>query len=345
MRIAIVTDAWSPQVNGVVRTLEALTRELAATGHEVIVVSPDRFRNFPCPTYPDIRLALAGKKTVGRLLAEFAPDAIHIATEGPLGIAARAWCVAGDLSFTTAFHTQFPDYVAARTGVDPSWMWRYIRWFHGASHAVLASTPTVEATLVDRGIDRVRAWGRGVDFATFGSDGARDPAMTGLAGPVLLYVGRVAVEKNLPAFLACNHPGTKVVVGDGPARAKLEREFPGTLFLGSRTGAELAAAYRSADVLVFPSRTDTFGLVMVEALACGTPVAAYPVAGPMDVLDDRVGSMDENLDAAIAAALTRDRVTCAAYAGRFSWAASARQFVAALAPIRTAAPALVPLAA
>jgi glycosyltransferase involved in cell wall biosynthesis len=333
MRIAIVTDAWSPQVNGVVRTLQSVRAELESMGHEVLVIAPDSFLSMPCPTYPEIRLALARSTVVGRRLEAFGAEAIHLATEGPLCLAARKYCLRHGLPFTTAYHTQFPDYVAARTGANPDWIWRYIRWFHAPAKAVLSSTPTVAAILADQGIACSRPWGRGVDFAQFGSDGARDPDIMALEGPVQLYVGRVAVEKNIEAFLTTRHPGSKVVVGDGPARADLERRFPNAHFLGSRQGAELAAAYRAADVLVFPSRTDTFGLVMAEALACGTPVAAYPVAGPIDVIDDRVGAMDEDLDRAIATALTRPRWQCAAYAARFSWPASARQFLDALVPI------------
>ena len=333
MRIAIVTDAWTPQINGVVRTLQAVTRELEAIGHQVLVIAPDRFVSVPCPTYPEIRLALARTSAVARLIDAFGPDAIHLATEGPVCLAARKHCLASGLPFTTAYHTQFPDYVAARTGANPDWIWRYIRWFHAPAQAILAATPSIARTLEQHGLARVRAWGRGVDFSVFGMAGARDPDIAALPGPVQLYVGRVAVEKNLDAFLSSRHPGAKIVIGEGPARAALERRFPQAHFLGTRSGIALAAAYRAADVLVFPSRTDTFGLVMIEALACGTPVAAYPVTGPIDVLDDRVGAMDPDLDTAIAQALTRDRVACAAYAGRFSWAASARQFLAALVPI------------
>lgn len=333
MRIAIVTDAWSPQVNGVVRTLQSVRRELEATGHQVLIISPAQFASMPCPTYPEIRLAFARSGAVGRLLESFGADAIHLATEGPVCLAARTWCLARNLPFTTAYHTQFPDYIAARTGANPAWIWRYIRWFHRPAESILVSTPSVAATLTAQGLHQVREWGRGVDFAQFGLDGARDPEMAALPGPILLYVGRVAVEKNVEAFLSSAHRGTKVVVGDGPARAALARRFPDAVFLGQRDGQGLAAAYRTADVLVFPSRTDTFGLVMIEALACGTPVAAYPVAGPIDVLDPRVGVMREDLDDAIAAALTRDPVACAAYAARYSWPASARQFLRALVPL------------
>ena len=332
MRIAIVTDAWAPQVNGVVRTLEAVTAELRASGHEVLVIAPDSFRSLPCPTYPEIRLAIAGSAAVGRRLAAFGAEAIHLATEGPLCLAARRWCLARALPFTTAYHTQFPDYVAARTGANPEWVWRYIRWFHAPAQAILASTLSIEATLRAHGLGRARRWGRGVDLALFSEAATADPEITALPGPIQLYVGRVAVEKNIEAFLASKHPGTKVVVGDGPARATLEARYPNARFLGPRFGPALAAVYRAADVFVFPSRTDTFGLVMIEAIACGTPVAAYPVTGPVDVLTSMTGVMDDDLETAIDAALRLDRGACAAAAQGFTWAASARQFLDALVP-------------
>ena len=335
MRIALVTDAWTPQVNGVVRTLTAVKRELEAQGHQLLVVSPDRFASLPCPSYPEIRLALAGRRTVGELIRAFDAEAIHIATEGPLGLAARRWCLAEGLRFTTAYHTQFPDYVAARTGVSAAWIWRYICWFHGPADAILSSTPSVDAMLRDHGLPHVRRWGRGVDLALFSPVGETEPAIDALPGPILLYVGRVAVEKNIAAFLDADVRGTKVVVGDGPARAALAGRYRDAHFLGPRFGPALAAAYRSAGVLVFPSLTDTFGLVMIEALACGTPVAALPAPGPVDVLDSSVGAIDSDLRVGIAAALTRDRTACAAYAPRFTWANSARQFLDSLAPIRT----------
>ena len=330
MRIAVVTDAWTPQVNGVVRTLQSVRAALEADGHEVLVISPDRFLSMPCPTYPEIRLALASTSVVGGMLEEFGADAIHLATEGPLCLAARRWCLKRHLPFTTAYHTQFPDYVAARTGVPAEWVWHYIRWFHAPAGAVLASTPTLRAALAEHGLPQTRQWGRGVDLTCFHADGPRCPEMSDLNGPVQLAVGRVAVEKNLEAFLTSGHPGTKVVVGDGPARADLEARFPDALFLGARYGDELAACYRSADVLVFPSRTDTFGLVIIEALACGTPVAAFPVPGPIDVLAPTTGAMANRLEDAIGAALTLDRAICATEARTFTWEASARQFLAAL---------------
>lgn len=332
MRIAIVTDAWSPQVNGVVRTLQSVRAELERMGHEVLVISPDLFHSMPCPTYPEIRLAFASTGAVGTMLENFSPQAVHLATEGPVCIAARRWCLQRDFPFTTAYHTQFPDYVAARTGVNPEWVWRYITWFHGPAQAILAATPSIAATLKAHGLTRIRDWGRGVDLSTF-ADATPDPAIRALPGPVMLYVGRVAIEKNIEAFLAAGHPGSKVVVGDGPALSSLKAKFPDVHFLGPRFGGALAAAYAAANVFVFPSRTDTFGLVMIEALASGVPVAAYPVTGPIDVLTPRVGAMADDLDAAIAEALTRDRAACAAYGRTFTWAASARQFLQALVPI------------
>ncbi|WP_066825064.1 glycosyltransferase family 4 protein [Sphingomonas mali] len=336
MRIAIVTDAWSPQVNGVVRTLQSVRDELVRQGHEVLIVSPDLFYSMPCPTYPEIRLAFASTGSVGRMLEEFSPQAIHLATEGPVCLAARRWCLARDFPFTTAYHTQFPDYVAARTGVNPEWVWRYIRWFHSPAQSILASTASIADTLKAHGLTQIRHWGRGVDLSTFG-DPEPDPAIRALAqdgkGPIQLYVGRVAIEKNIEAFLTATHPGTKVIVGDGPALASLKAKYPDAHFLGPKFGAELAAAYAAADVFVFPSKTDTFGLVMIEALACGTPVAAYPVTGPIDVLTPETGAMHDDLDQAIAEALTRDRAACRAYGQGFTWAKSAHQFLHALVPV------------
>ncbi len=332
-RIIVVTDAWAPQVNGVVRTLCAIREELEARGHELIVISPDRFATLPCPTYPEIRLAMSVPRTVGRMIAELEPDAIHLATEGPLCLAARHWCLRRGLPFTTAFHTNFPDYMASRTGLSARFFWPYFRWFHGPASVVLASTPSIRRALADAGIPQTEHWGRGVDLAQFSPDGAGHPQMTGLNGPVLLYVGRVAVEKNIEAFLALDHPGIKVVVGDGPAREALQDRFPDALFLGLLGGDQLASAYRAADVLVFPSVTDTFGLVMIEAMACGTPVAAYPVTGPVDIVTPEVGCLDDDLARAVAGALTRDRATCAAYGGGFTWERSANEFLGSLHPI------------
>lgn len=333
MRILIASDAWFPQVNGVVRSLDNVRRELTAMGHEVGLLSPDLYRNWPCPTYPEIRLAFPRARTIGDRIAEFRPDAVHIATEGPMCLAARRWCVRSDVPFTTAYHTQFPDYVQRRTGIPANATWRYIRWFHRPAQQVLTATPSIRAELAANGIGHVAHWGRGVDLDQFGPDGPRHPAMDVLAGPVMLYVGRVAVEKNLEAFLRCKVRGTKVVVGDGPARAALAQRYGDVVWLGALHGGELAAAFRSADVFVFPSRTDTFGLVMIEAMASGVPVAAFPVTGPRDIVTGAVGALDHDLGRAIARALTCDRAACAAYGATFSWRTSAEQFLAALAPV------------
>ncbi len=336
MRILIVSDAWLPQINGVVRTLQAISSELEKAGHVVGVIGPDAFRSVACPGYAEIRLALASRASLERRIATFAPDAIHIATEGPLGVAARRWCLARDYPFSTAYHTHFPNYVAARTAIPPAWIWRYIRWFHQPSSAVLVSTETLRDDLAARGIGKLRLWGRGVDTDLFRPDAADGSIFAGIPRPIQLFVGRLAVEKNIAAFLDSRVAGTRVVVGDGPARAELEARYPDVLFTGALGGAPLAAAFAGADVFVFPSRTDTFGLVMIEALACGTPVAAYPVPGPLDILDRSVGAMDEDLSTAIVAALKLDRRDCARHGARFTWAASAQQFVDALVPIHGA---------
>lgn len=338
MKIALVTDAWHPQVNGVVRTLTAVTGELLRSGHTVAVIAPDQFRSLPAPSYPEIRLALAGPGAVGKRLDDLAADSIHIATEGPLGWAARNYCVRHGIPFTTAYHTQFPDYLARRTGLPPSLFWPIIRKFHRPAARIMVATKTVRDELRGQGLDRLHHWSRGVDTRTFHPDHAPLDLFLELARPIQLYVGRVAVEKNLEAFLGNDHPGTKVVVGDGPAMAKLQASFPSAIFLGKRSGSELAACYAAADVFVFPSRTDTFGLVMIEALACGTPVAAYPVAGPRDVLQPGSGAMAECLEDAIAEALRCDRGSCNAHGRTFSWEASADQFLKGLEPVGAGAP-------
>lgn len=337
MKILIVTDAWAPQMNGVVRTLQTVRGELEREGHEVHVISPDLFRSMPCPTYGEIRLALTTSRRVGRMIEAIAPDSLHIATEGPLGAAARRWALRRKAHFTTAYHTQFPDYVAKRTKLPASWFWRYITWFHRPAAAVMVSTQTMRDELAAHGLPSTRLWGRGVDLDCFTPDAGTHAALEDLPRPIQIYVGRVAVEKNIGAFLDCAHPGSKAVVGDGPALAGLRKRYPDVHFLGALRGRELASAYASADVFVFPSRTDTFGLVMIEALACGTPVAAYPVAGPLDVLTPETGAMHADLDTAIASALRLDRAACAAYGRGFSWETSARQFRAALEPLRAPA--------
>ena len=332
MHILIVSDAWLPQVNGVVRTLQQTRRELERRGHRVSMITPDQFHSVPCPTYGEIRLAVTLPGAVGRRIAALAPDAIHLSTEGPLCLAARSWCLRQCRAFTTAYHTQFPDYVAARTGMPTAWVWRYIRWFHRPAAHVLTSTASIRAELAAQGVARLAPWGRGVDVDLFRPGRAPHPAFAALPRPIQLYVGRVAVEKNIGAFIATRQPGTKVVVGEGPALEALRARHPDVLFLGKLEGDALAAAYAGADVFVFPSRTDTFGLVLIEALASGTPVAAYPVTGPRDIITAEAGALDEDLDLAIAAALTRRRSDAARIGSRYSWSASTNEFLAALVP-------------
>lgn len=346
MRITIVSDAWRPQVNGVVRTLETTVSHLRARGHLVETITPEGFRTIPCPSYPEIRLAVGAARSVRQRLAAFAPEAVHIATEGPLGWAARRWCLAGDMPFSTSFHTRFPEYVALRTHLPSAWFWPVVRRFHGPAATVMAATDALAAELRAQGIGQTRRWSRGVDLALFAPDTPAFAPYRGMRRPIQLCVGRVAVEKNIEAFLSAPLGGTKVIVGDGPARAMLERRFPEARFLGALSGAPLAAAYAGADVLAFPSRTDTFGLVMIEALASGTPVAGYPVRGPLDIIGREgrgpqgragapIGALDEDLGRAIAAALGADRAACAAEGRRYSWEASTDQFVAGLCPVAT----------
>jgi glycosyltransferase involved in cell wall biosynthesis len=331
MRLAMVSDAWAPQVNGVVRTLGTTLGLLEARGWEVLTITPDRFRSLPCPTYPEIRLALVTPGCVGRMIEEFGADAIHIATEGPLGLAARHQALKVGRPFTTSFHTRFPDYVAARLRISPDPGWRYLRWFHGPARRVLVATPSLARELAGHGIRQTRLWSRGVDLAQFRPGLPLPEVFQGLPRPILLNVGRVAVEKNLEAFLTLDVPGTKVVVGDGPALADLRTRFPSAMFLGALSGEALARAYAGADLFVFPSRTDTFGLVLVEAMASGLPVAAFPVPGPLDVVGDSgAGVLDEDLGSAIVRALRIPRAAALDHAQGFSWDAAASQFEAAI---------------
>lgn len=331
MRILIVSDAWHPQINGVVRTFTALERELRGLEHAVRIIGPDRFRTAPLPTYREIRIALNPWRVRGAIEA-FRPDAVHIATEGPLGWAARRWCLRSSTPFTTSFHTRFPEYLKARTGLPAAFGYAVLRRFHRRAATVMAATPRLVAELEQRRFGRVRLWSRGVDTSLFHPrrlDRVPD-------SPLWLTVGRIAVEKNLEAFLGLKLPGRKMVVGDGPAKESLRRRFPDVEFPGTRTGDDLARTYAQADVFVFPSRTDTFGNVMLEALACGVPVAAYPVPGPLDVVGDapEVAVLDHDLGRAARAALKLDRVTCRRFAEGRGWDASARQFLANLSPLR-----------
>lgn len=338
MKIALISDAWHPQVNGVVRTLSTIFTHLKAQGHDVLMVTPDQFKSIPCPSYPEIRLALTRKKTIGAMIDNFAPDAIHIATEGPLGIAARRYCLRHHVPFSTAYHTQFPDYVARRTGLPARFVWPFIRWFHRPSAAILVSTQSIRDVLHGQGLPQLRHWGRGVDLDAFRPDAPPPAFFASLPKPIQLYVGRVAVEKNIEAFLQTRQPGSKIVVGDGPALAGLRTAYRDVHFMGSQSGAQLAGYYAGADVFVFPSRTDTFGLVMIEAMASGTPVAAYRVSGPIDVLNAEGGVMDDDLDHAISRALKLDRHRCANFGRSFTWEASTRQFLDGLAPLNPPLP-------
>ena len=329
-RILIVSDAWRPQVNGVVRTIAATVHELKRMGHAVDVVGPERFRTFPCPTYPEIRLAWRPRSGLAAAIEAFRPDAIHIATEGPLGMAARALCLERRVGFTTAYHTQFPEYVHARMRMPLAWTYAILRRFHAPSTALMVATPSLERTLAARGFTNLKRWTRGVDVELFRprkKDIYTDPR------PISLYAGRVAIEKNIEAFLSLDLPGTKVVIGRGPALDKLRQAYPKVRFLGFLDNGTLAAHFAAADVFVFPSRTDTFGLVLLEALASGVPVAAFPVTGPVDVIGDSgVGVLDEDLGVAARKALAIDPDLCRRHALAYSWEAAARQFLSNLAP-------------
>ena len=350
-RILLASDAWTPQVNGVVRTLQETVTRLRARGHAVELVTPDQFMNLPLPFYSEIRLAMAPGAGVTRRIEAFRPDLVHIATEGPIGWAARRWCRRHAMPFTTAFHTRFPDYAAVRTGLSPERFWPIMRHFHAQACAVLAATPTLRAELTARGIGPVAPWSRGIDGELFNADTLPDARLRALPGPVLLYVGRVAPDKSLDDFLGSRHPGTRIVVGDGPALAGLKAKYPTAVFTGRLSGRALASAYAAADCFVFPSRSDTFGLVMVEALACGVPVAGYPVQGPIDIVGPKgrggdsdwpraIGAVDDDLDTAIAHALLASRADCAAYGASFSWETATDQFIAALGSVlEQAAPA------
>ena len=323
-RILVATDAWHPQVNGVVRTLTMMAEAAKGFGVDVSFLTPQSFRTFAMPSYPDLALALPYPAKIAALIEAAKPDGIHIATEGPIGLLVRRYCRKHRLPFTTSFHTRFPEYVSARSPIPESWVWRALRWFHRPAHAVMAATPALAAELRQRGFRNVVLWSRGVDTSLFHPRSAD----LCLPQPVFLSVGRVAVEKNLEAFLDLDLPGTKLVVGDGPARAALERKYPDAVFLGARHGEELAEIYAASDVFVFPSKTDTFGLVLLEALASGLPVAAFPVTGPRDVIGAApVGVLCGDLQAACMEALQIAPQACVAYAAGHTWQASTRVFV------------------
>ena len=341
MKILIATDAWHPQVNGVVRTLTSLSRSASLLGADIGFLTPEGFPSLPLPTYPGLRIALPTRGEIARRIEQAAPDAIHIATEGPIGWMARAYCRRRKLAFTTSYTTRFPEYVAVRTGLPLSVGYAVMRHFHAASSTVMVATDSLRQELAGRGFRKLGFWTRGVDTELFHPN---SPAPLDLPRPIFMTMGRVAVEKNIEAFLSLDLPGSKVVVGDGPQRAQLEQQYPDAVFLGEKKGADLTAHLAAADVFVFPSLTDTFGVVQLEALACGTPVAAFPVTGPKDVISDHpIGALDTDLQAACLRALIMSREACRNFALARSWENSARQFIGnltALQPSRTLRPVL-----
>jgi glycosyltransferase involved in cell wall biosynthesis len=319
-------------VNGVVRTLSSLARSASALGTEIEFLTPDGFPSLALPTYPGLRVALPNRREIARRIEAASPDAIHIATEGPIGWAVRAYCRRRKLAFTTSYTTRFPEYIAVRSIVPASWSYAVLRHFHAAAAMTMVATSSLRQELSTRGFKKLGTWTRGVDTDLFTPDGASE---LDLPRPIFMTVGRVAVEKNLEAFLSLNLPGSKVVIGDGPQRPVLERRYPNVRFLGEKTGHELSSHFAAADVFVFPSLTDTFGIVQLEALACGTPVAAFPVTGPLDVIADHpVGALDTDLRSACIRALGISRQSCRSFALERSWENSARQFIGNLSALQ-----------
>ncbi|KQV64566.1 alpha-mannosyltransferase [Rhizobium sp. Root1220] len=327
-RLVIVSDAWHPQVNGVVRSIENTNRELARMGIEVAMVTPQGFRNIPCPTYPEIRLSIASYGSVAAEIEKHRPSYVHIATEGPLGLRARRWCLKNRMPFSTSYHTRFPEYVAARLPIPRHWLYAFVRWFHNSGAGCMVATPSLAQELSQKGIRNLMPWSRGIDANQFHPMPLDDTPFD-RPRPIFMTVGRVALEKNLPAFLDLDLPGSMVVVGDGPARAELEKRYPNVLFTGLKFGEELAKIYAQADVFVFPSLTDTFGNTILEALASGVPVAAYPVTGPLDIIgeDSEVGALNADLRAACLDALSCSRDKARELAVQYSWEAATQQFI------------------
>lgn len=328
MKIVIATDAWRPQVNGVVTTYQETVKCLKHYGHQVLLITPEQFFSIPCPTYREIPLSLFPGRKIDKILREFGPDAVHIATEGPIGWAIRSWCLKNGTGFTTSYHTRFPEYIRMRAPVPLIFSYMVVKRFHSKALRTMVATEVLKSELEARGFRNLFIWSRGVDLSTFrpwGKDFIKGPR------PVLMYVGRVAVEKNIEAFLCLDTPGTKFVVGDGPARKKLERKYPDVHFAGVKRGRELALYMAASDVFVFPSLTDTFGIVMIEAAGCGVPVAAYPVTGPNQIIKEGInGALDTNLRNAVDRALRLDGAICRTTALKYSWHECTRRFVSNL---------------
>lgn len=350
MKICILTDAWSPQVNGVVRTLKTLRRKLRQQGHSVLVIHPGQFETIPCPGYKEIRLSLNAPFRLAAMLDCIQADAFHIATEGPIGWLARRYFMRRNIPYTTAYHTDFPQYLAARLPIKVDWIYSLLKGFHNAGHGCLVATDSIAHMLQDKGFQNIIHWGRGVDTKQFSP--VENIEITSdlptSEDPIHLYVGRVAVEKNLSAFLDLTLSGPKVVVGDGPALSAMKRAYPDVYFMGTKFGDDLRAIYAAADVFVFPSKTDTFGLVMIEALACGTPVAAFPVQGPLDIIGRDgtgtrplqngqkppvIGALNDDLKQAIDQALKAKPEDCITYAQYYDWDQVTEEFLTALVPV------------
>ena len=325
MKVLIASDAWHPQVNGVVRVFERLVEEVKPFGAEIDVMGPAEWRTIPLPTYSEIKLALCSDASIARRIESAKPDYIHIATEGPIGYRTFRYCRANKIPFTSSYHTKFPEYVRARLPVPTDWTYAWLRRMHNAGQGVMVTNDSLKRELLDNGFRNIMIWSRGIDCKFYRP---MEKKALDLKGPVFLYVGRVAVEKNLDAFLSLDLPGTKVVTGEGPQLAALKARYPDVVFTGLKTGDDLISVYASADVFVFPSKTDTFGMVLLEALACGIPVAAYPVTGPRDVVGTSgCGALSEDLREAALAALEIDRSKCRPYAETFSWERSASDFL------------------
>lgn len=336
MKIAIITDAWEPQTNGVVTTLKATTQQLKKLGHNVTIFSHIGHKTVPCPGYSSIRLALFPSKKLTRDLATIAPDAIHIATEGPLGIAARCWCLKNNVTFTSSYHTQFPEYLKLRLGIPIRWTYAWFRRFHSKAAYTLVPTESQKIRLKSHGFRHVKVWGRGVDTDIFNPS---NPQQFVYPKPIMVYMGRISVEKNIEAFLSIDNPGTKLIIGDGPDLESLKKKFTKAIFIGNKFGSELASWLAGGDVFVFPSKTDTFGLVNLEAMACGLPVAAYPVTGPKDIIKEGItGSMNENLKTAIDKALTVNPQNCIDYALETNWSKASTVFASYLQNGRASSP-------